>query len=259
MSDLLGLAAALSTSAVRVVDLTAPLSKDTPILELPAPWVNTIPFELTEVAKFDERGPAWHCHTISTGEHTGTHLDAPKHWITGRDGEDVSQIPPERLVAPVVVIDVSAEVAEDSDFLLEVEHIERWEAEHSAIPDGCWVVLRTGWSQYGDDPAAFINVDENGPHTPGLSTESATWIAQNPAIIGLGVETVGTDAGQAGGFEPPYPGHNLILGAGKYGLTQLRNVDQLPATGAILIAAPLPIVGGTASPARVFALVPASA
>ncbi|TDE90892.1 cyclase family protein [Occultella glacieicola] len=253
------LTAALTSGAVRVIDLTAPLTAQTPILELPEPWVNTVPFELTEVAHFDERGPAWHCNVFTTGEHTGTHLDAPKHWITGKDGEDVSQIPPEKLVAPAVVVDVSDEVALNPDFLLEPAHLRAWEVEHGAITEPSWLVLRTGWAARADDAVAFLNNAEDGPHTPGPSTEAARFVAEHPHIIGMAVETVGTDAGQAGSFDPPYPGHNLLLGAGKYGLTQLRNLESLPTRGAVLIAAPLPIVGGTASPARVLALVPTGA
>lgn len=253
------LISALVTGSVDVVDLTAPLTATTPILELPDPWVNTVPFALTEVAAFDERGPAWKCHVFTTGEHTGTHLDAPSHWITARDGEDVSQIPPAKLVAPAVVVDVSAQVALDEDFLLEPADLDAWEAEHGTIDEPSWLILRTGWASRADDPAAFLNNADDGPHTPGLSVACARRIAEHPNVIGLAVETVGTDAGQAGSFDPAYPGHTLLLGAGKYGLTQLRNLEQLPARGAVLIAAPLPIVGGTASPARVLALVPRAA
>ena len=93
-----------------------------------------------------------------------------------------------------------------------------------------------------------------GPHTPGMSVACARWLAQQP-ILGVGVETVGTDAGAAHSFDPPFPCHSFLLGAGKYGLTQLANLARLPTTGSVLIAAPLPIVRGSGSPARVLALV----
>src|SRR6266498_2351963 len=105
------------------------------------------------------------------------------------------------------------------------------------------------------DQDAFLNADGTGPHTPGISVECATWLAEQTPIIGLGVETVGTDAGTAHSFDPPFPCHSFLLGAGKYGLTQLANLAKLPPTGTVLIAAPLPIVGGSGSPARVLALV----
>jgi kynurenine formamidase len=123
------------------------------------------------------------------------------------------------------------------------------------IPKGAWVLFRTGWSKFGDDPKAFANADENGPHTPGLPPACAEFLATKRDILGLGVETVGIDAGGAFGMEVPFPCHNYLLGNNKYGLTQLRNLDKLPTTGAIVIAAPLKIVGGSGSPTRVFALV----
>jgi kynurenine formamidase len=247
---------ALASGEVEVVDLTAPLSPETPILQLPPPFANTIPLSLEPVSDFDEAGPAWGWNNIHTGEHTGTHLDAPVHWATGRDGHSVDTIPPARLIGPAVVLDFTAEVAENPDFLLEPVHFEKYVADNGPLPEGAWLVFRTGWSRYNQDAAAFANADESGPHTPGVSVEGAQWLATS-GITGFAVETVGIDAGQAGGMEPPFPAHHFLLGADKYGLTQLQNLDRLPQTGAVLVAAPLPITGGTGSPARVLAIVPA--
>jgi kynurenine formamidase len=255
MSVLEQLVAGLASGAIEVVDLTAPLSESTPILQLPEPFGNTIPFSLKEISRYDERGPAWYWNDISTGEHTGTHFDAPVHWISGRDGDDVSQVPPSRLVAPAVVLDFSAQAAEDPDFLLGVDHVRQWEGEHGPLPTGGWLLYRTGWDARADDAAAFLNADETGPHSPGVSAECVRWLADESPIIGLGVETVGTDAGAAHGFDPPFPCHAFLLGADKYGLTQLRNLSRLPARGAVVVAGPLPIVGGSGSPARVLALI----
>ena len=116
-------------------------------------------------------------------------------------------------------------------------------------------MFRTGWDVRATDQAAFLNADERGSHTPGVSVECARWLADQAPIVGFGVETVGTDAGAAHSFEPAFPCHHFLLGAGKYGLTQLVNLSQLPATGVVVIAAPLPIVRGSGSPARVLALV----
>lgn len=248
------LLAALASGEAEIIDLTAPLSPETPILQLPPPFANTIPLSLEKVSDFDEAGPAWSWNNIRIGEHTGTHLDAPAHWLTGRDGHSVDTIPPSRLIGPAVVLDYTAEVAENSDFVLEPEHFEKYVADNGPLPEGCWLVFRTGWSQYNKDAAAFANADENGPHTPGVSAAGAQWLAASP-ITGFAVETVGIDAGQAGGMEPPFPLHHFLLGADKYGLTQVQNLNRLPATGAVIIAAPLPIVGGTGSPTRVFAIV----
>jgi kynurenine formamidase len=251
MTLLSDLARAISTGSVEVVDLTAPLSSQTPILTLPEQFGQTWPFALTEISHYDDRGPAWYWNNISTGEHTGTHFDAPIHWVTGKDAADVSQVPPARLVAPAVVLDFAGQAAADPDFLLEVEHIEAWQAEHGPLPEGGWLLYRTGWDARGDDPAAFAN----GGRTPGISVACAKWLAEEAAVQGVGVETVGTDAGMAHSFDPPFPCHAFLLGHDKYGLTQLQNLAALPAVGAVVIAAPLPIVNGSGSPCRVLALV----
>lgn len=256
MTVLPDLLAALASGAVEVVDLTAPLSDRTPVLQLPAPLANTQSFSLREVSRYDDRGPAWYWNDFSTGEHVGTHFDAPVHWVTGRDGLDVSQVPAPHLLAPAVVLDLSAKCAADPDFLLEVEHVRAWEAEHGPLPDGGWLLYRTGWDARSHEQAAFLNADGSGPHTPGISAACARWLAEQTPVLGLGTETVGTDAGAAHAFDPPFPCHSFLLGAGKYGLTQLQGLARLPATGAVLLAAPLPIVGGSGSPARVLALVP---
>lgn len=255
MSVLAGLAAALSHGSIEIIDLTTPLSSATPILNLPEPFANTVGLSLSPVSNFDDAGPVWAWNDVTVGEHAGTHLDAPAHWITGKDGKSVDQIEPRRLVGPVVVIDKTVEAGQDPDFLLEPEDLERWQEEHGTLPENCWVILRTGWSVRGDDAAAFLNADAAGPHTPGVSAAGAKWLAGNPSISGFGVETVGIDAGQAATFDPMFPVHALLLGADKYGVTSLRNVDRLPLTGATLVVAPLPIVGGTGSPSRVYALV----
>jgi kynurenine formamidase len=255
MSVLPELAAAFASGTVEVIDLTAPLSSSTPTLQLPPQFGQTARFELDQISSYDERGPAWYWNNFRTGEHTGTHFDAPCHWITGKGGEDVASVSPRRLVGPAAVLDFSAQAAANADFLLEVEHIRAWEGEHGPLPDGGWLLYRTGWDARSHRQDAFLNADEGGPHTPGVSVECARWLAEESPVVGLGVETVGTDAGAAPGFDPMFPCHTYLHGAGKYGLTQLQNLALLPPTGAILIAAPLKIVGGSGSPTRVLALV----
>jgi len=245
----------IAAGSIEVVDLTAPLSQSTPILLLPEPFANTVPFRLEEISRYDERGPAWYWNNIHTGEHTGTHLDAPIHWVTGQDKQDVSQVPPRRLVAPAAVLDLTQYGQADPDFLLEVDHVRDWEKQHGSLPEGGWLLYRTGWDARSQSQEDFLNANETGPHTPGISVECARWLAEEAPIVGLGVETVGTDAGAAHSFEPPFPCHSYLLRANKYGLTQLRNLALLPPTGVVVVAAPLPIVGGSGSPTRVLALV----
>ncbi|GAB3820664.1 cyclase family protein [Tessaracoccus terricola] len=255
MSVLAPLVSALADGSVEVIDLTTPLGPDTVILELPTPFANTRGLSSEQVSKFDDAGPAWAWNDITLGEHAGTHLDAPTHWITGRDGLSVDKIPPARLVGPIVVIDKTAEVAQDPDHNLTPADFEAWVAANGEFPEGTWLLVRTGWSARSGSKEEFLNADEAGPHTPGITADGARWLAENPRIVGYGVETVGIDSGQAGGFEPPFPAHNFLLGADTYGITSLRNLDRLPATGATIVVAPLPIVDGTGSPTRVFALV----
>jgi kynurenine formamidase len=246
---------AIRSGAVEIIDLTAPLVPDTPVIQLPEPWGNTATFSLEEISRYDDRGPAWYWNNISTGEHTGTHFDAPVHWVTGRDGDDVAQVPLTRLIAPAAVLDFTGQVAADPDFLLEVEHIRKWEDEHGPLPAGGWLLYHTGWDARSHSQAEFLNANETGPHTPGMSVQCAQWVAEEAPVIGIGVETVGTDAGAAHSFDPPFPCHSFLLGAGKYGLTQLQDLARLPAQGAAVIAGPLPIAGGSGSPARVLALI----
>jgi kynurenine formamidase len=238
----------LASGQIQVIDLTQPLSEKTPILQLPPPFANTPGWTTHEISRFDERGPAWYWNWFEGGEHVGTHFDAPNHWITGRDREDVASVSASRLVGPAVMIDKSAEVAGNSD-------IRAFEAQHGPLPRGCWLLYRTGWDARAHDATAFLNANDTGPHSPGLEPECARWLAEESPIVGIGVETVGTDAGAAHSFEPAFPCHNFMLGAGKYGLTQLANLAQLPPVGAVLVVLPLKLVNGSGSPCRAIALV----
>lgn len=253
------LASAIASGAVEVVDLTRPLSPATPVIQLPPPMAHSAPFRMEPIARYDEGGPAWYWNNLSMGEHTGTHLDAPVHWITGRDRADgyTDTLPPRRFVAPACVIDCTEEVARDEGHVLEPSAILAWEAEHGRIPAGAWVLMRTGWSKR-TDPAAFLNATDAGPRSPGPSAAAMRLLVERD-VNGWGVETVGTDAGQAFAFDPPFPAHAIMHGAGKLGLASLANLDRLPPTGALLVAAPLKIEGGSGSPLRVLALVPSGA
>ena len=252
------LVAALADGSIRVVDLTQTLRASTPVIQLPPEFAPSSPFRIEEISHYDERGPAWYWNNISCGEHTGTHFDAPAHWITGKDAANgtTDTIPAHRFVAPACVIDCTKEVAADPRFVLEPAQIEAFEAAHGRIAKGAWVLMRTDWSKR-TEPAAFLNMQADGPHVPGPSPAAIRFLVEQRDVIGWGVEAVGTDAGQAFAFEPPFPAHNLMHGAGKFGLASLCNLDQLPRTGAVLITPPLKIERGSGSPLRVLALVPA--
>jgi kynurenine formamidase len=246
----------LSTGKVRIVDLTQPLGPDTPVIDLPPMFASSPGVTMDVISCFDDKGPAWYWNTLHLGEHTGTHFDAPIHWITGKDLPDNScdTIPVSRFVGPACVIDVTKDVAANEDFLLTPERVEQWEQQHGRIPRASWVLLRTDWSKRRDR-AAFLNIKGDGPHSPGFHKTTSELLANDRDVLGVGVETVGTDAGQAGMFDPPFPNHTIMHGAGKFGLASLTNLDQLPATGAVVVAAPLKIVKGSGSPLRVLAIV----
>ena len=251
------LAQGIVSGGIRVVDLTVSLEAATATIQLPPQFAPTNPFKLEEISHYDSRGPAWYWNNLSCGEHTGTHFDAPIHWVTGKDYPDnaTHNIPVERFIGPACVIDVAAQVRENPDFLLTRALIEEWEARYGRIPAHAWVLVRTDWSRR-QGAQAFLNSREDGPHTPGFHPQCVPFLANERNILGVGVETVGRDAGQAATFDPMFPCRSIMHGANRFGLASLTNLDQLPPTGALVIAPPLKIVNGSGSPLRVLALVP---
>jgi len=257
-SALSGLGSKILSGEVEVVDCTGVLGPGTPIIQLPPDFAkNTPKVEIHKISEYDSDGPFFAWNWMVLGEHSGTHFDAPHHWITGKDYEDgfTDTLSVQRLVAPVNVIDCSKESTENADFLLTADLIKAWEAEHGAIGAGEWVVMRTDWDNRAHDESLFLNTDETGPHSPGPTPDAIEYLLSKK-IVGWGTQCIGTDAGQAGGMEPPYPAHNLLHRDNCFGLASLTNLSKLPAKGAILIAAPLKIERGTGSPIRALALVP---
>ena len=255
MSTLENFAGALMSGAIKTIDLTHTLDPEFPVLVLPPEFGQCAPFKIEEVSRYDDRGPAWYWRNFSCNEHTGTHFDAPVHWISGKDlpNASVDTIAPENFVRPACVLDFSKEVAGDADFVLTADHIKAWEAEHGDIPADHWVLFRTDWSKRSG--AQYLNLKDDGAHSPGPGTDAVRYLVETRDVLGFGVETIGTDAGQGGAFDPPYPAHTLLHGAGKFGLQCLRNLDQLPPKGALIVSPPLKIKEGSGSPLRVLALV----
>ena len=256
------LGAMLLSGQVKIVDCTAVLGPDTPILRLPEDFAtNTPKVEIHKISEYDKNGPFFAWNWLKLGEHSGTHFDAPHHWISGKDFEDgyTDTLDVQRLIAPVNVIDCSAQATEDPDFLLTAEHVKEWEAEYGEINPGEWVVMRTDWDKRSHDEEFFLNEDpdphEDGSHSPGPTTECMDYLLAK-GIVGWGAQCIGTDAGMAGKFSPPYPAHNYLHRDNCFGLASLANLDLLPPKGAILMAAPLKFELGTGSPIRALALVP---
>jgi len=250
------LAKAISNESVKIVDLTNTLSPDFPVIILPPEFGQCEQFKMETLSRYDGNGPAWYWNNISMNEHTGTHFDAPAHLVTGKNipNNTVETIPVKDFVAPAVVINISEEAKINTDFLLTKEYLMEWEKIHGKIPPKNWIALRTDWYKLVGTEK-YLNMHEDGAHSPGPDKSAIEFLVFERDCLGLAVETIGTDAGQAFDFDPPLPAHSILHGNGRYGLQCLKNLDKLPTFGSIIIANPLKIEQGSGSPLRVLALV----
>ena len=187
-------------------------------------------------------------------EHGGTHLDAPIHFSEGRQTAD--QVPLERLVAPAVVIDVRDRTASDPDYRLTAEDVVAWERRHGRIAEGTIVLLHTGWGRFWPDRRRYFGDDTPGDasrlHFPSYGEEAARLLVRERRVAALGVDTPSIDHGQSSDFRV----HRVAAEANVPGLENLANLDQLPPRGALLIALPMKIEGGSGGPLRAIALLP---
>lgn len=234
--------AGIANGRLHVVDMTYALNAHSPT------WPgDEHAFEAHTVATPAEDG--YFARSIFVLEHFGTHMDAPAHFPGGKLFLD--QIPVTRFFAPAVVLDVKAEVARNPDYRLTPQRIAQWEAAHGRIPRGAIVVLRTGWGARWPDQARYRNTDAHGVmHFPGYSVAAAR-ILMDRGVVGLGIDTLSIDYGPSQKFEV----HQVDLPAGLFNLENLANTDQLPESGAFLIAAPIKLEGGSGGPCRVYGLV----
>jgi kynurenine formamidase len=235
--------AGIPAGRTRVVDMTYTLNG-----KLPSWPGDDKTFESQVVATYEKDG--YFARSFWTLEHYGTHMDAPLHFAPGK--ASIAEIPVTHFFGPAEVIDVRDEAAKDPDYRLTVARVEKWEAAHGRIPAGAIVLLRTGWASRWPDQKRYRNQDAQGVmHFPGFGAESAKLLVGRGAV-GLGIDTLSIDYGASKDFEV----HHVDLPAGLYNLENLANLDQLPATGAFLIAAPIKMEGGSGGPCRVFAILP---
>ena len=159
----------LDAGRLRIIDLSQPLGPETPVIGLPPIFAASPGVTIDLISRYDEKGPAWYWNTLTMGEHTGTHFDAPVHWVTGKDlpNNACDSIPASRFIGPACVIDITKEVDANADYLLTPQDLERWEGQHGRVPRNAWVLLRTGWSKRRT-AAEFLNVADDGPHAPGF-------------------------------------------------------------------------------------------
>jgi len=227
----------------RVVDLSHSIGPDVPTYELS----KTPDFQATTVATVAKDG--YFARSISLPEHFGTHLDAPAHFIGGL--WTVDQIPPERLVGPMAVLDVSANAAKNADYQISVEDIAAWEKVHGQITPGAVVMVRTGWDDRWNSVTRYRNADANGVmHFPGYSEDAAKFLVEARQVRAIGIDTLSIDYGPSKNF----PVHHYTLGHSVYQLENVASLAQAPPTGAIVVVAPMKLEGGSGAPVRILAL-----
>jgi kynurenine formamidase len=241
---------ALDLDAYQLVDLSHTYDKDT--LYWPT---SPSSFEKTELHFGEvEGGYFYSAYTVCTPEHGGTHLDAPIHFA--REGVSTEEIPLENLIAPAIVIDVSRQAADDRNYRLSVADVRKFEAQHGEIAKGTIVLLRTGWSQYWPDAQGYLGDDQKGDASnlefPGYGADAVRLLAEERNVAVLGVDSASIDFGPSQDFIA----HRVAAAAGVVNLENLTNLEQLPVTGATILALPMKIGGGSGGPVRVIALVP---
>ena len=220
-------------------------------------WPTAETFTLTKVA--DGETPAGYYYASNNfagSEHGGTHIDAPVHFARGHF--TVDQIPIESLMAPAVVVDVTRASAGNADYQANVDDLTRFEQEHGRIPDGSIVLIKTGFANKWPNAQAYLGTAERGEaavaklHFPGLHPDAAKWIVENRRVKMLGIDTASIDFGQSTLYET----HRTLYARDVPALENLASLDRLPPTGALLIALPMKIGGGSGAPVRVVAVVP---
>lgn len=241
---------ALETADYRLIDLSHSYGEDT--LYWPT---SPSAFEKEELAfGLTDGGWFYSAYSVCTPEHGGTHLDAPVHFAKG--GDTTEKIPLENLVAKAVVIDVSEKAAADRNYRLTAEDLREFENRHGKIAPGTIVLLRTDWSQYWPDAMAYLGDDTPGDASnlqfPGYGEAAARILAEDRRVAMLGVDSASVDYGKSQDFIV----HRIGSAQGVANLENLANLDQLPATGATILALPMKIEGGSGGPVRVVALVP---
>jgi kynurenine formamidase len=237
-------------SGGRWVDLTHSFSENTIY------WpTDTAGFQLEELAFGPTEGGWFYAsYAFSSAEHGGTHLDAPIHFAEGRLATD--EIPLSGLMGPAAVVDVSDRA--HADYLVTVEDLTSWEAEHGPLPDGGILLFRTGWGPRWSDRTAYLGTELTGPeavaelHFPGIGAEAAEWLVSNRGVVGVGIDTPSIDYGQSADFRA----HVILYAENIVGFENVANLEMLPPTGSFAVALPMKIEGGSGGPLRIVAFVP---
>jgi len=233
------------------IDLTHDFSEDTVY------WPTAEGFELETVFEgYTEKGYFFDANNYKAAEHGGTHIDAPIHFSEGK--QTVDEIPLEKLIGPAVVIDVTQNVLSDPDYQIGVKDFTDWEAKNGPIPEGSIVLLNTGYAKYWPDRVKYMGTDKRGDgavknlHFPGLDPKAAKWLVENRNINAIGLDTPSIDYGQSQLFES----HQILFKENIPAFENVAKLDKLPPKGAIIIALPMKIKGGSGGPLRIIAMLP---
>ena len=233
----------------RIIDLTYPFDGDSVY------WPTAETFKLeTDFEGITDKGYFYSAYRYSAAEHGGTHIDAPVHFAKGRNSVD--QIPLEQLTGPGLVIDVTAQCANNPDYLISVADIQNWERQNARIAAGSIVLLRTGFGKYYPDRKKYLGTDERGAaavaklHFPGLDPAAARWLTTNRSIKAIGLDTASIDRGQSTLFES----HRTLFERNVPAFENVANLDQLPVKGFTVVALPMKIKGGSGGPLRIIAM-----
>jgi kynurenine formamidase len=202
-------------------------------------WPTAEPFKLETVsAGMTEKGYYYSAYRFCAAEHGG--------------------IPLSQLIGPAIKVDVSSKASADRDYQISVADFEAWESQHSRIPDGSIVLLQTGWARFWPDRVRYLGTARLGAegvaelHFPGLAPEAARWLTENRKINAIGLDTPSIDFGQSQLFES----HRVLMGKDIPAFENVASMDRIPATGAMVVAMPMKIVGGSGSPLRIVAQIP---
>ena len=238
-------------SSGRLVDLSHSFSEET----IYWPTEEGFKFE-REFDGLTEKGYYYAANKFCSPEHGGTHIDAPIHFL--KDGQTVDQIPIEQLFSQTIVVNVSEKSKENSDYEVSIKDFTNWESIHGKIPDDSIVLLYTGFGKYWPDKLKYIGTSKSGQqalselHFPGLHPDAAKWLVENRKINAVGLDTASIDFGQSKLFHS----HRILCKNNIPPIENVANLDQLPETGAYVVALPMKIAGGSGAPLRMVAIIP---
>jgi len=228
----------------QVVDLTHDLNDHSPNWE----GTDESPFSAKQLGSIEKDG--YYSRVFTTQEHYGTHLDAPAHFAKGM--WTVDQIPAERLVRPLVVLDLSKKINGNADYEISVTDVADYESKNGEIPDGAVVMAYTGWDDRWTTPKAYRNAGTDGVmHFPGYSLEAAKFLVKTRHVVAIGIDTISIDPG----VSKTFPVHQFTAKESVYQLENVANLGLLPPTGATIVVAPIKLENGSGGPARLLALV----